>query len=99
MDSDTMKISRRFALKGLMAGLPAGCSWGRQARDPTRRHAIYGSHHSWFRKSSGDQVSQTMMRPSITAPMDREDGTSSTPGDSRSATNSLSELASFADHL
>src|SRR5260370_6950928 len=33
MDSDTMKISRRSALKGLMAGLPAGWVGGAYADD------------------------------------------------------------------
>ena len=51
--------------------------------------AYHGSHHTWFRKSSWDQVSHATMSPSIAAPIDRDDGISSTPGDSRCATNSL----------
>jgi hypothetical protein len=49
---------------------------------------IYGSHRTRLRKSSGVQFSQAKSSPSIAAPIDREDGMSKTPGDSRVATKS-----------
>src|SRR5665647_2212722 len=48
----------------------------------------YGNQRTWLRKSSGAQVSHTIQSPSMAAPVERDDGMRSTPGDSRSAMNS-----------
>ena len=63
-----------------------GMSGPPRSKKPARY--IYGSHRTRLRKSSGVQFSQAKSSPSIAAPIDREDGMSKTPGDSRVATKS-----------
>ena len=47
----------------------------------------HGNHRTWLRKSSGVHVSHTIKSPSMAAPVDRDEGMRSTPGDSRFAMN------------